>query len=69
MDNGIRFSVKTLPVMFAGFVANMIVGAFNQVVGLIRCGDQQHWAKTEHAIGAAQTLAGANTIQLPSKAA
>ena len=69
MDNGIRFSLKTLPVMAAGFAANMVVGAFNQVVGLIRCGDQQHWVKTEHAIGAAQTMAGGNALQLPSKAA
>ena len=25
----------------------------NEIVGLIRCKDQQHWVKTEHAIGAA----------------
>ena len=53
LDNRIPFSLKTIPVMFAGFAANMVVGVFNQVVGLIRCRDQQHWAKTEHAIGAA----------------
>ena len=52
MDNRIRFSVRTIPVMIAGTVANLIVGIFNEIGGLIRCGDQQHWVKTEHAIGA-----------------
>ena len=68
MDNGIRFSLKTIPVMVGGFVANMIVGMFNQVVGLIRCGDQQHWVKTEHALGAGGMTRG-GAVQLPSKAA
>ena len=70
MDNRIRFSIRTLPVMFGGFFANMIVGVFNQIVGLIRCRDQQHWAKTEHAIGA-QTVQTARTqpAQLRRKAA
>ena len=66
MDNGIRFSWRTIPVMVAGFFANMIVGAFNQVVGLARCRDQQHWVKTEHAIGA---QAVRNPVGLHSKAA
>ena len=39
--------------MIGGFFANLIVGFFNEIVGLIRCKDQQHWVKTEHAIGAA----------------
>ena len=49
-DNGIPFRVRTLPLMVGGFFANAIVGFFNQVFGLLRCGDQQHWAKTEHGI-------------------
>ena len=69
LDNRIPFSLKTIPVMFAGFAANMVVGVFNQVVGLIRCRDQQHWAKTEHAIGAAQTVHGSKAVKLPPKAA
>ena len=68
-DNGIRFSVKTLPIMIGSYIVNLFVGFLSQVVGLIRCGDQQHWAKTEHAIGASQTMAGGNALQLPSKAA
>ena len=52
MDNGIRFELRTIPRMIGGFFASGIVGFFNQLFGLIRCGDQQHWAKTEHAIHA-----------------
>jgi len=52
MDNRIHFSLKTIPVMIGGFFANLIVGFFNQVVGLAKYRDQQHWVKTEHAIGA-----------------
>ena len=52
MDNRIAFRFRTLPLMIGGFVANAIVGFFNQVFGLIRCRDQQHWAKTDHAIRA-----------------
>ena len=52
MDNGIPFRFRTLPLMVGGFFANAIVGFFNQVVGLLRCRDQQHWVKTEHAISA-----------------
>ena len=55
MDNHIRFSFRTIPVMVGGFFANLIVGFFNEIVGLIRCGDQQHWVKTEHAIDAEAT--------------
>ena len=68
MDNGIPFSFRTIPVMAGGFVANMIVGMFNQVVGLLRCGDQQHWVKTEHAIGAGN-LQTNRPVQMPPKAA
>ena len=53
MDNRIRFSIRTIPIMIAGNAANLIIGVFNEIGGLIRCGDQQHWVKTEHAIGAA----------------
>ena len=53
MDNRIRFGFRTIPMMIGGFFANAVVGFFNQVFGLIRCGDQQHWAKTEHCIHAA----------------
>ena len=51
-DNGISFEFRTIPMMFGGFFANAVVGFFNQVFGLIRCGDQQHWVKTEHCIQA-----------------
>ena len=68
MDNRIGFSLKTIPVMVGGFAANMIVGVFNQVVGLIRCNDQQHWVKTEHAI-AAQNVQTAKPVSLARKAA
>ena len=68
VDNGIRFNLKTLPVMAGGFAANMIVGMFNQVVGLIRCGDQQHWVKTEHAISAGP-MPAQKAVRMPPKAA
>ena len=57
MDNGIRFSPRTVPMMIGGFFANAVVGFFHHVVGLIRYRDQQHWAKTEHAIRA-ETVRG-----------
>ena len=52
MDNHIAFSIRTIPLMIGGFVANAIVGAFMQLGGLIRFRDQQHWVKTDHAIAA-----------------
>ena len=67
-DNRIRFSLKTLPVMIGGFIANMIVGMFNQVVGLARCRDQHHWVKTEHAISN-QKIQGVPAVNLPPRAA
>jgi len=67
MDNHIRFSIKTIPVMVGGFFANMIVAIFNQIVGLARWRDQQHWVKTEHAIGTETTLES-NMITVPQKA-
>ena len=51
-DNGIRFSLKTIPSMVVAFFATAIITFFNQVFGLIRCRDQQHWVKTEHCIHA-----------------
>ena len=33
----------------------MIVGIFNQFVGLAKWRDQQHWVKTDHAIDAQTT--------------
>ena len=68
LDNGIAFSFRTLPVMAGGFAANMIVGAFNQLVGLARCGDQQHWVKTEHAISR-KTLQAPQRTRMTQKAA
>lgn len=50
MDNGIGFSAKTLPIMIGSFFASLVVGVLHQLVGLIRCGDQQHWVKTEHCL-------------------
>ena len=67
-DNHITFSIRTIPVMVGGFFANLIVGAFNQIVGLLRCGDQQHWVKTEHRICSGDT-AVRKPVQIPSKAA
>ena len=52
IDNRIHFRFRTVPMMIGGFFANAIVGFFNQVFGLIRCSDQQHWVKTEHCIHA-----------------
>ena len=49
-DNRIPFRISTLPKMIGGFFANMTVGIFNQVVGLMKWRDQQHWVKTEHEI-------------------
>ena len=57
-DNGIPFSIRTVPIMIGGFFANAVVGFFHQVVGLIRCRDQQHWAKTEHGISAEAVQGG-----------
>jgi len=67
MDNHIKFSIRTIPVMIGGFFANLIVGLFNEIVGLMRCGDQQHWVKTEHAIEAKSVQEG--QMQLHGKAA
>ena len=68
LDNGIAFSLKTIPVMVGGFFANLIVGMFNQVVGLLRCGDQQHWVKTDHGISA-RKLQAPSAVNLPPRAA
>ena len=67
MDNRIAFDVRTLPVMLASIVANAIVGLFNQIVGLIRCRDQQHWVKTEHRIGA-ESMSARKAVHAPKAA-
>lgn len=55
VDNGISFQWSTLPVMLVSFVANMIVGAVSQIVGLIRHRHQDTWVKTEHKLHGQQT--------------
>ncbi len=50
MDNGIRFSLRTMPMMAGSFFANLIISLFNQIVGLIRWRHQQQWVKTEHSV-------------------
>ena len=52
LDNGIRFSWKTIPVTLCAYVLNLYVGFISQVYGLIRYRDQHHWAKTEHGLHA-----------------
>lgn len=70
VDNGIRFSLKSLPTTIAAYVINIGVGFISQVYGLIRCGDQLHWAKTEHAIGAEEEqIRRCQSGQLSRKAA
>ena len=69
MDNGIPFRARTLPMMAAGFVANAIVGAFMQIGGLIKCRDQQHWVKTDHAISARTVTTRECSPQLRKKVA
>lgn len=50
IDNGIRFDIRTLVPMLVGFVLNMIVAAYSQIVGLILHRRQSNWVKTEHKI-------------------
>ena len=69
MDNHIPFSIKTIPLMIGGFVANAIVGAFMQVGGLIKFRDQQHWVKTDHAIAAETVTTRECSPKLQRKAA
>ena len=69
MDNRIPFRLKTLPLMMGGFVANAVVGAFMQLGGLLRCGDQQHWAKTDHGISARSVSARECAPRLKQKVA
>ena len=49
-DNKIPFSLRTLPIMIGSSVVNVVISCFNQIVGLIRCGDQNTWVKTEHSL-------------------
>ena len=69
MDNRIPFRWKTIPVMIGGFFANLIVSFFNQIGGLVRYRDQQHWVKTDHAIAAQTAEARQQTVSLRRKAA
>ncbi len=64
-DNGIKFSLKSIPVTVAAYIINLYVGFVSQVYGLIKYRDQAHWAKTEHAIGATavQTQTGRQKLQ------
>ena len=68
MENHNRFSIRTIPITLAGFTASMIVGVFNQFVGLAKWRDQQHWVKTDHAIDA-QTTQESGMISAPQKVA
>ena len=68
VDNGKRFSLKTIPLMIASFCVNMVIGAISQFYGLFRWRHQQYWAKTEHAIGA-ENAQGGNPMAVPQKAA
>ncbi len=56
-DNHIRFTVKRLPIMIAGFFTNMLACFCNQIFGLLRCRDQGHWAKTEHGLSVSRNQA------------
>ncbi len=64
MDNGIAFRLKTVPLMFLSVAVNVVVGLFNQVIGLIRYRNQQTWVKTEHSV----TRASAQVTQIPTAA-
>ena len=68
-DNGIRFSLKTLPVTVAAYIINLYVGFVSQVYGLIKYRDQAHWAKTEHGGIGAATVQARKTSQLQRKVA
>ena len=64
VDNGIPFRLRTLPMMFLSVAVNVVVGLFNQVIGLIRYRNQQTWVKTEHSV----TRASAQVTQIPTAA-
>ncbi len=66
-DNGIRFSLRSLPVTVASYLINIVVGFISQWYGLLRCGDQLHWAKTEHRIDA-EDVSTRKPVQSPRAA-
>ena len=68
-DNGIAFSLRTIPIMLAGSVANLLVAAFKEIGGLIKFRDQQHWVKTDHAIAAKTVTTKECSPQLRRKVA
>ncbi len=69
VDNQRAFDPRTLPLMAGGFLANAVVGAFMQIGGLLRCRDQQHWVKTDHAIAARTVSAKECSPRLRRRAA
>ena len=50
MDNGIRFHIRTLPLMIWSVIVNTVIAALSQLAGLWKHRQQQHWVKTEHSI-------------------
>ena len=62
MDNGIRFKWSTLPVMLVSFVANMIISAISQIVGLMRYRHQHTWVKTEHKLHGDETMSRGSDV-------
>ena len=50
MDNGIRFHLRTLPLMIWSVIVNTVIAALSQLAGLWKHRQQQHWVKTEHSI-------------------
>lgn len=49
-DNGVRFSLRTIPAVFFSFFLNTFVAGFAQIVGLFKYKQQHIWDKTEHSI-------------------
>lgn len=50
VDNGIRFSVRSIIPIFISFFLNSILAGFAQVVGLFKYKQQNTWVKTEHSL-------------------
>lgn len=50
LDNHEKPHLRDVPRMFLSFAANLLVAAISQIVGLIKCREQQNWVKTEHTI-------------------
>ncbi len=69
VDNGVRFSLKTVPTTLAAYSINLVIGFFSQIYGLIRYRHQKHWAKTEHVMTAQSNSARPQPVHLQQKAA